>query len=254
MTSDNQDTALEVRQEPVSTATVLQTIGRMAADPTIPLDRMQALLDMQLLLEQRRSELEFNRAMKAVQDEMEPVVRRARNEKGNLYAKLEHVDKEIRPVYTKHGFSLSFGSAEPRVKDNLRMLCDVRHIEGYTKTYELEGGLDISGPKGGSNKTSIQGLGSSASYLRRYLTIMIFNVILIDEDNDGQKTGTVKYISDDQKNTLLDLLIACKLPDNDKKFLDFAQADKLEHILAQKFETVRDMLKKKLANVERGGR
>jgi hypothetical protein len=39
--------------------------------------------------------------------------------------------------------------------------------------------------KGRPNKTALHGLGSSVSYLRHYLTCMIFNVVMRGEDDDG---------------------------------------------------------------------
>jgi len=208
---------------------LLAVIAAAARDPQVDVQKMAQLLDMAERIKRMEQETVFNRAMKAAQDEIKPVVRDAENSHTrSRYARLETIDERIRPIYTKHGFSLSFNSAEPREKGAVRVLCDVRHEAGHTKTYELEGALDLTGAKGSSNKTSIQGLGSSVSYLRRYLTLMIFNVTLKNEDNDGQGDG--EFISEDQVQTILTLLKDCGIKPDNRNFLAWAGASCVEHI------------------------
>ena len=45
--------------------------------------------------------------------------------------------------------------------------------------------LDGVGLKGNPNKTAVQASGSTISYGRRYLKLMVFDVVLTNEDNDG---------------------------------------------------------------------
>src|SRR6185369_5002580 len=170
---DNQQLA---RQEPTGDLSLIQIIAQAARDPQVDVAKMQAILAMKERLEDREAEIAFNLAMKDAQQEMRPVIRDRKNPStGSMYAQLETVDALIRPIYTRHGFSLSFNSGAPVKPGNLRVLCKVMHERGHSKDYELEGDLDTAGPQGKANKTNIQGLGSSASYLRRYLTLMIFN-------------------------------------------------------------------------------
>lgn len=196
-----------VDQSPIAVQTdhsILAVIARAAADPTVDVDKMQRLLDMQLRLMERQAEAAYNSAMKAAQDEMLPIARDAENEHTrSKYARLETIDAAIRPIYTRHGFSLSFNSAQPSGKGSMRMICTVRHDAGHSATHELEGDLDIAGAKGAANKTNIQGLGSTASYLRRYLTMMIFNIVLRNEDNDGNSTKT---ITEKQADSIEDMI------------------------------------------------
>jgi hypothetical protein len=188
----------------------------------------------------------FNAAMKAAQEEIRPVVKDAENSHTRTrYALLETIDKRIRPIYTKHGFSLSFNSAPPAIPGSVRILCSVRHDVGHTEPYELEGALDVSGAKGSNNKTDIQGLGSTVSYLRRYLTCMIFNVVLTKEDNDG--AATVQFISEDQVDNVASMLEECGLKRNDSGFLAWAGADRIEHIMPAGLPRVMRELEKRRA-------
>jgi len=214
---------------------------RASRDPEVRVDKMREMLEMRERIMKYDAEVEFSRAMKAAQSEMQPVVRDAQNQHTrSMYAKLETIDANIRPIYTKHGFSLSFNSGEPRSKDAVRVLCDVRHEAGHTKPYELEGDLDMTGAKGTSNKTSIQGLGSSVSYLRRYLTCMIFNVTLMNEDKDGVPTGL--FINEEQVQNIATLLHDCGISETSQEFLAWAGADKIEHINKIAYERVKNHL------------
>jgi hypothetical protein len=166
---------------------LLNFVALAVRDPDIKIDKLEALLRMQREIIADDARLQFHRAMSAVQGEMQPVLRDATNTQTNSrYARLETIDAVMRPIYSRHGFSLSFNS-EPVEGANIRIACEVAHSAGHSKMYHLEAALDTAGPQGKLNKTPLHGLGSSVSYLRRYLTCMIFHVVLANEDNDGNR-------------------------------------------------------------------
>lgn len=165
---------------------LIALIATAAQDQSIDVAKLQQLVELRERILAKEAEIAFNVAMNEAQGEMTPILKDAKNpHAGNRYATLEQVDKEIRPIYSKHGFCLTFNTATPASVGAVHVTCEVRHSAGHKKEYYLEGDLDVSGSQGKSNKTSIQGLGSSVSYLRRYLTLMIFNLTLTNEDNDG---------------------------------------------------------------------
>jgi hypothetical protein len=135
-----------------------------------------------------QAQREFNQAMADVQTEMGQVLKDATNtHTGSAYARLESIDREIRPVYTRHGFSVRFGSEPSPHEGWIRITCTVSHRGGYSETNHLDAPPDSAGSQGRSNKTPVQAVGSSVSYLRRYLTVMVFNIVLagLDDDDDG---------------------------------------------------------------------
>lgn len=234
----------------VPVANIAQLVIAAAQDPATDPAKAREFLSLLGDIQKQQAEAAFNVAMMEAQDEIKPVVRDAENSHTHSkYARLETIDARIRPIYAKHGFSLSFNSAEPRSKDAVRVLCDVRHIAGYAKTYELEGDIDVSGAKGTSNKTSIQGLGSSVSYLRRYLTLMIFNVTLTDEDNDGNGFG---QISEERAQHLR--LLVDQLDDTQKdRFYRFmGNIADVSEIQARDFPRALQALNSKVESLKRG--
>jgi hypothetical protein len=165
---------------------LLHFVAMAVRDPNIDVAKLEALMRMQREIIADDARLQFHRAMSAAQGEMQPVLRDAKNDQTNSkYARLETIDAVMRPIYSRHGFSLSFDS-EP-VEGGVRIACEVAHAGGHAKTYHLEAALDMAGPQGRANKTPLHGLGSSVSYLRRYLTCMIFHVVLANEDTDGNR-------------------------------------------------------------------
>lgn len=217
---------------------LLSVIAAAARDPQVDVAKMQQLLDMRERVMKFEAEREFNAAMRACQEQITAVVRDAKNtHTGSMYARLETVDRTIRPIYTSHGFSLSFNSGAGRKGNGVLVTCAARHITGHTQSYELEGDLDLSGAKGVANKTSIQGLGSTVSYLRRYLTMMIFNVTTIDREDDDHMTHSA--VSAQQASNITDMLNAAEITgDRLKRFLEFAQAESVETIAAFRYEDV----------------
>ncbi len=175
-----------IPREPI---TIMEIVRDIASNPQADVGKLEKILDLQERFEKNQARVAFNRAMKNAQEEMDPVRRDAKNESNHSrYARLETIDAAIRPIYTRHGFCLSF-SEVPAVRhaENVRLRCNAHHAEGHTEPYELEAPPDIMGPQGKATKTGVQGMGSTVSYLRRYLKLMIFDIALTNEDNDGQR-------------------------------------------------------------------
>jgi hypothetical protein len=233
--------AQPVANEPTS---LLAVIARAANDPAVDVAKMEKLLEMQLKISSVQAEAAFNKAMSDCQAEM-PMVYKDKKGENNRYATLESVDKVARPIYSKHGFSLSFGGDEI-VDGMVTVHCRLSHCEkgasvGHSVNYKLTGQVDTSGPKGGATKTGIQGMGSTASYLRRYLTCMIFNIATTD-DNDGAAPD--KTITEHQREAIINALGGPG--ERVAGFCKAAKIDKVDDLLAKHFDTA--MAKIAIAN------
>lgn len=167
-------------------AMMIQMIQRAAADPAVDVDKMERLMQMHERFVDRQASAAFNAAMVRAQRRIKPVVKKAFNaQTSSTYAKLEDIDKQISPEYTAEGFSLSFGTDDSPLAAHIRIICDVMHEDGHTKRYMMDLPLDSAGIAGKTNKTGVHAHGSTHSYARRYLTMDIFNVVTVNEDNDG---------------------------------------------------------------------
>jgi hypothetical protein len=208
---------------------LVDVISRAASDPNIDIAKMERLLEMHERISARQAEIAFNTAMNVCQAEMPRVLRNKTNDSTtSKYADLEQLDIICRPIYTKHGFSLSFGTADCPLPGHARQTCLVSHTGGHSRAYQADIPLDLTGPKGNQNKTGVQGFGSTMSYGQRYLTKLIFNIALTNEDNDGQ--GEMETVSEEQIANIRALLT--ELGKDEKKFLKWAKVDSLDQIPA----------------------
>lgn len=228
--------------------TMLEIIREVASSPNADLSKLEKLLELQERVEARQARVAYAEAMQACQGELRPIVRDAKNESNkSRYARLETVNQAIAATIAKHGFSVSFGTGAAIGAEAVRVVATVRHIAGHSEVHELEAALDMRGPQGSANKTSVQGLGSSVSYLRRYLLLMIFNLTLVNEDNDGQKTG---FITEQQAQSIVTLLAQCYTDPKDAAkveagFLSYMKAKAVGEIHAIDFVKATQILESK---------
>jgi len=178
---------------PVSAAppSVLNIIERAARDESVDVAKLEKLLEMQERVDARQNQQAFNRAMSEAQSEMMQVVRDGDNPHSrSKYARLEAIDKAIRPIYTSHGFSVRYRGGEPSIPGGVKVICVVSHAQGHTEEFPLEAPADSVGSKGVTNKPMVQAVGSTVTYLRRYALMMAFNVTLTNDpdDDDGEAT------------------------------------------------------------------
>lgn len=181
-------------------ASLLDVIARAASDPNVDIDKMERLIAMQERIQARDAELAFNNAMNAAQAEMRPIAANASNpQTRSRYATFDKLDRVLRPIYTAHGFSLSFDEGESPKPEHVRVLCYVAHIGGHTRTYHRDMPADGKGAKGGDVMTKTHAAGAAGSYGARYLLKGIWNVAVGDEDEDGnepRQRNAPKLVSD----------------------------------------------------------
>lgn len=167
----------------VEPTTLLNLIARAAANPETDVAKLQALIELQERVLMREAKAEYMRAMARVAAALEPVRKDAVNPSfGKGYASLGAIDTAIRPIYTEHGFSVAYGTVEAP-SGHIGVSCTVSHESGYSETLALHAPLDTQ--TGGRARTPVQAVGSTVSYLRRYLVSMAFNVATADDD-DGE--------------------------------------------------------------------
>lgn len=168
--------------------TLLQACAEAARDPRVEVGKLKELLAMAHDEETRAAEKMFNAAMYAAQSEMPKVIRDAFNpHTKSRYPKLETLSQTVDPVARQHGFVLTYGTSDSPLDDHYRVICDVTHVpSGFTRRYLADIGSDVVGAKGGGTKSGAQGSGSSISYGRRYIKVLIFDLVIVGEDTDAQ--------------------------------------------------------------------
>jgi hypothetical protein len=163
---------------------------RLARDPNASVDKIERLMALWERMEAKRAETAFNAAMAAAQKQMRPVVADATNpQTHSKYASYAALDEVLRPVYTEHGFGLSFDTGDGAPADYVRVLCYVTHVHGHSRTHHVDMPADGKGAKGGDVMTKTHASGSAYTYGQRYLLKLIFNVPVREFDDDGNAAG-----------------------------------------------------------------
>jgi hypothetical protein len=182
----------------------------------------------------------FNTAMTAAQQEMSPIATNANNSQTkSRYATYDQLDRAMRPIYTKHGFALSFDEADQPKSEMVRIVCFVSHIGGFTRTYHRDMPADGKGAKGGDVMTKTHAAGAAASYAMRYLLRGIFNVAVGEEDKDGNKvSATISAEQVEELQALIDKAVEAKGGDRAEwlaAFLDYLHVGALLEISTKDF-------------------
>jgi len=215
-------------------ASVLQIISRAAADPGVDMEKLERLMAMHERLVAKQGETEFAQALNQAQAQSTRVSANAENpQTRSRYASYAQLDRALRPIYTEHGFSLSFDTADHPLPDYIRVLCHVSHRAGHTRTYHLDMPADGKGAKGGDVMTKTHAAGSAMSYGMRYLLKMIFNVAVGESDDDGNAAGVVPVTANEAANIeALASEVGADLP----RFLKYIGATEIRTIPASKYK------------------
>lgn len=226
----------EIVQEPE--VNLLAVVARAAADPSVDVEKMQRLLDMQERLVRQRAEVEFKASLSRIQPKMPMVSKAGRIEHNgriiSRFARYEDLDRAIRPLLAEEGFAVDFDTEESSGK--LKVLLRVSHRDGHSETRQVTLPLDESG-----SKNRVQGVGSTFTYGKRYLVQNFFNIITTDDPVDDDGNGGV--ITNEQVMTL-DTLIQDSKVDR-AKFLQFAGASSLDEIPAGSYQRCLNALKQR---------
>ena len=228
---------------------LIQIIERAARDPSVDIDKMERLMQLYERIEAKKAEAAFNDALTACQKELRIVAADANNpQTHSKYASYAALDRALRPVYTAHGISISYGTEDSPKAETVRVIAYVARA-GYTRKYQVDMPADGKGAKGGDVMTKTHATGAAMSYGARYLLKGIFNISVGEDDDDGNGIGGGRKMSEQQ---VADFKAAIdSLADQDgwhklwAKIATAAQAagdipsyDELKTLMAKKFKTL----------------
>lgn len=180
------DEPAELRHEPMNPLMLIERAVDKGMDPA----QLKALVDLHEQWKAARAKEAFAADMNAVQSEMPCIVRDAQNtQTKSNYIRLETLTHKAKPIYTAHGFSLSFSETESTRPNWHRITCTIRHVAGYSEQHWIDLPTDGVGPKGNAigGMNAVQGAISTGSYGQRVLTCRVFNITIADTDLDGQR-------------------------------------------------------------------
>lgn len=191
----------------VDNASLMSAIIAAGSTPGVNVENVERMMAMYERLEAKKAERAFNDAMTDAQTEMRPVAADANNpQTKSKYATYHALDKALRPIYTKYGFSPSYDTDDSPKPDHIRVLCYLSHRSGHTRTYKVDMPCDGKGAKGGDVMTKTHAAGAAMSYGQRYLLKGMFNITIGEDDDGNGASDQHGNISDDQAQTIRDLI------------------------------------------------
>lgn len=232
---------------PISDAPMVAMIERLVMDPSVSLDRLERMMEMKERMEdraradrEREAEKAYFAAMAACQAEI-PVVRKTQKNThtNSRYADLAAIESAAMPVIHAHGFSVSFQPDGYNTQGELRILWHIAHAGGHSRSGIGEIPVDGAGSQGKVNKTGTQAFGSTATYGRRYLLCMLFNISTGDDTDGNAPKEPAKTITEDQYRHLRELLE--KSGRDEGKLLQWLKIEKLTDLPLHRYGEVEAM-------------
>lgn len=188
----------------VPTNSLMEVISRAASDPNTDVEKLERLMAMYERIEARGAKAAYFSALSDMQEKLPMIAERGeikigQNSPGQKYALWEDINRAIKPILREHGFALSFRTGQSENKITVTGV--LSHKAGHSEETTMHLPSDTSG-----SKNTVQAVGSSTSYGKRYVTAALLNLTSGDEiDDDGRSAGS-KFITDEQAETILDLL------------------------------------------------
>lgn len=218
---------------------IIAVIERAALNPSVDIDKMERLLQMQERIMDRNARAAYAAALAQMQPELPIIAERGgiKDRGGSVqsrYALWEDVVGIITPILSKYGFALSFRTGNEG--DKVSVTGVLSHRDGHSESTSLTLPVDTSG-----SKNAVQSVGSSTSYGKRYTTAALLNLRTGEPDDDG-RAGGYQRIDASQVADLRALIqeVGADLP----RLLQFWKIDKLEDINVTAYKDV-------VASVER---
>lgn len=217
--------ALEI-QQPNSNAVasaghdnpVVSILSRLVMDPSLPVERAERVFAMYYEAQDRARQQAredaaiaarnaYFAAMSACQKELPVVVKNQRNThtKSN-YADLAAIEEQAMPIIHGHGFGVTFQPCGYNDLGELQIKWQISHSGGHVETDIAGIPVDGAGAKGTVNKTGTQAFGSTATYGRRYLLCMLFNISTGDDRDGNQTDDAGATITEEQANIIRTLI------------------------------------------------
>ncbi|MDX1117062.1 ERF family protein [Sinorhizobium medicae] len=216
-------------------AAIIQVIERAAMNPSVDIDKMERLLQMQERIMERQAKASYMAALAEMQPDLPEIPENGKGHGNIKYALWEDINELIKPVLGEHGFSLSFRTGQADGK--IIVTGVLSHRDGHSEETTMHLPTDTSG-----SKNAVQAVGSSTSYGKRYTAQALLNLTSRGDDDDGKAAG-VKLISEEQRRELETIISKAEI--DVAGFCAWAEVDSLAAISAANFGKAKQALEAK---------
>jgi hypothetical protein len=172
---------------------VTTLLMRAATDPAFDSQKFETAVAFVREREARAERRAYNEAMARISEKLDAIPKTGKNDYlKSRYAEKDAMLKLIKPIAAEYGVGIRFGS-QPPTRPGLQCVTCITSLGAHEEITTLEGPVVMPAPSrdGKIQMTPIQAVGSTTTYLERYLLGMVFSLVLADEqDDDGEATRT----------------------------------------------------------------
>ncbi|EJF85901.1 MULTISPECIES: ERF family protein [Bartonella] len=217
-------------------STAMDLILTRALENDIDMDRLERLIALREKEIERQNYQYFVSDLSAMQMEYQNIQKNAKNAHTNSqYATLDqHIDA-VKETLSKYHFAL-FSRIKEQGHDTMIIEMTLTHPSGNKISTEGKFPYDVKGCK-----STIQSVGSTITYARRYLLSMLLNVASKEDDTDGNIP--IKSAFPQQITEIRNLMSQTQT--EEEKILAYANVEKLDDMSDRQAQTVLHLLKNK---------
>lgn len=163
---------------------LVRLIERVVMDPSVSVEKLAAMLEMQERIRDREAKAAFDNAVADAKAKIPPILKGGKvdytNNKGQRvqfkHERLGDIANVVDPILSEHGLSYRYRSE--RKDGRLFVTCILAHRAGYSEETTLDGPPDQSG-----SKNDYQAVGSAATYLQRYTLKLALGLAAAHDDD-----------------------------------------------------------------------
>ena len=202
-TQKTESTLVAPAESPLMTAAALV----QQADGKIDVDKLEALLKVQMQWEANEAKKAYVVAMAAFKENPPEILKdktvnyAAKGGTVNYkHATLHNVTTKINQELSKNGLTASWVTSQDN--GSVKVTCKVTHIMGHSESTCLSAPPDTTG-----SKNAIQAIASTVTYLERYTLLALTGLATADQDDDGKGSApesTGKPTKKDEQNAIVD--------------------------------------------------
>lgn len=214
---------------------------QLAQSGSLDVDKLERIIALKERVDAQSRKEAFDRALIKCQAEIPRVKKNGLVETRDgkpiySYARLEDIDASIRPIYQRHGFTVTFDA--PMAEDGKIRVVGRFCCAGHTQALEFTASASNRGA-GGVTLTDAQKAKQTITECRRHLLEMFFNIITEGADNPPAS----KVISEEQARTL-----QCKIDEvgaDSGKLLKYFDAKTLSDLNEDQHDAAMRMLEQR---------
>ena len=123
------------------------------------------------------------------------------------FMRYDDIAEAVKPTLSKHGLAAAYDYEVLTNPPKTVCIMKLMHVSGHVEMFRSP---PLPMVDSGGGKNDVQGAGSVATYGRRYVVCPTFDIVAEGEDTDGTLHEQPKPITDEEADTIANVVQACE--------------------------------------------